>query len=388
MKILLNNGCSYSKPSITPKNWETKSASLKVKWLITYRFYDPQFQKPKQINIKGMNSFLGLEDRQNETRRLLSHELGRLKAGYNPFYKSDSHSLRESSNGELTLIKGLKLALNGASVSETTKRDLKYAVTLFERAINFYSWQHLRLKDVSRRHIKSMLENASKSNDRFNKNRSYLMILLNVLLEEEVIDYNFARDIKKKKTVKTIRKTLSQTEREQVDVYLMENYPSFHRFLHIFYHSGSRISELIKIKESDVDLSEQRFKVIIQKGGLYKEVWKVIKDVALPYWKAVLEEASKGQFLFSKDLKPGNVCIKSYQIDKRWYRLVKKPLGIEADFYSLKHLHTTEVVDHLGNNVAAKHNSHTNTAMVTQIYDVKSKMRDDETIKTLNNPFA
>jgi hypothetical protein len=69
-------------------------------------------------------------------------------------------------------------------------------------------------------------------------------------------------------------------------------------------------------------------------------------------------------------------------------RLVKKKLGIQADFYSLKHLHTTEVVDLLNEVEAAKHNEHASTAMVVGIYDVRKTEREHEKMKRLGNKFA
>jgi hypothetical protein len=62
-------------------------------------------------------------------------------------------------------------------------------------------------------------------------------------------------------------------------------------------------------------------------------------------------------------------------------------LNITADLYSIKHLHTTEVVELLSDVDAAKHNSHRDTNMVNSVYDVKRKDRTNTRIKTLNNSF-
>src|SRR4030095_17139003 len=110
-------------------------------------------------------------------------------------------------------------------------------------------------------------------------------------------------------------------------------------------------------------------------------------DSAMPVWTEVMEDCDKGDYLFTRGLKPGRTAIKSYQIGKRWYRHVKKKLNITADFYSIKHLHTTEVVDLLSDVDAAKHNDHKGTKMVNTVYDVKRKDRTNGKIKTLNNPF-
>jgi len=190
------------------------------------------------------------------------------------------------------------------------------------------------------------------------------MILFSALAEIELVPLNYLRDIKKKKVVKKIRETLTLKQRQIVNDYLLSNYPEFHRFLHIFFHSGARISELIRLKAKDVELENQRFKITILKGASYKEVWKTIKDIAMPYWIDAINSATKEDYVFSKGLNTGTTLIQPYLINKRWNRLVKKKLNITADFYSIKHLHTTEVVELLNDKEAAQHNSHTFTTMV------------------------
>lgn len=65
-----------------------------------------------------------------------------------------------------------------------------------------------------------------------------------------------------------------------------------------------------------------------------------------------------------------------------------KPLfGEVADFYSLKHLNTTEVAGEVGEILAAKHNSHT-VEVLKRHYDVYGKDRETELLKSLRNKFA
>jgi integrase len=385
MKIHVLNGCSHSKLSVNPKNWETKSAKTNLDWFITYRFYDPSFPKPKLVMLKGMNSYKSLADRQIETIRLIKQELESLADGYNPFQKK---TLAASTDEKRTIIEALNYAFTKTVVADLTRRDIKYSITQFDKAITVLGLEQMSISEVTRKHVKLILDESSSSNDRFNKNRSGLMILFSILTELEMVNTNFVRDVKRKKTVKKIRQILTPAERVIVDNHLKVNHPEFHRFLHIFFHSGARISELIRLKVQEVDLSNQRFKVTILKGRQYVETWKTIKDVALPYWDEVLKSSTINQYVFSRGLVPGDVCIKPYQIDKRWNRLVKKKLNIEADFYSLKHLHTTEVVELLDDVQAAKHNSHTNTAMVNSVYDVRATGRKANQVKTLNNSFT
>ncbi len=388
--ITLPNNCTCSKLAVSPRNWYTKNAKFNNDWYIMYRFYDPRYPKPKQVMVKGMNQYKKLLERQEATKKCLSDELDRLVSGSNnPFIrevnKIDSIVILTK---ETTIVEALRHAKEKVSVSDSTNRDLKYLIIHLEKAVKALSLQAYQISKVSRKIIKVLLEEISTTPDRFNKNRSNLMILFSELCEAEAIDINPVRDIKKKKVVKHIRDVLTIDERIRVNKFLEEGFPTFHRFLHIFFHSGARISELLRVTYSDIDLANQRYKVVIRKGRNYTEVWKTIKDVALPYWNAVMAECCKGDYLFSIGLRPGQIQIKPYQVTKRWYRLVKKKLGIEADFYSLKHLHTTEVVDLLSEKDAAKHNEHTSTAMVVGIYDVKRDNRQHNKVRSLNNKFA
>lgn len=383
MKIQLQNGCSHSKLSVNPSNWNTKKAKIGVNWFINYRFYDSRFPKPKQIKIQGMNSFKTLIERQKETLRLIDEECKALQNGYNPFSIPNNSAL-----DSLSFIDALKLAIEKVSVAEVTKRDIKSSMAKFEFAITQLNWVQLSISDVSRKHIRQILDVSSNTDDRFNKHRSYLMILISVLCELELVSFNYVRDIKKRKVVKYLRQVLTDEERTTVNEYLLVEYPEFHRFLHIFFHSGARISELMRLKVSDIDLPRKRFKMVIKKGTSYREVWKTIKNIAMPFWIELIKDANESDFVFSKGLKPGSIEIQPYQINKRWYRLVKKKFNIKADFYSLKHLHTTEVVEFLGINEAAKHNGHTSTSMVSKVYDINRANREEASIASLNNKFA
>jgi len=71
MKKHLTNGCSHSEFTVKPTDWHTKKAKISFNWYIKYRFYDPSQAKPKQVMLKGMNSFKSLIERQEETKRLL-----------------------------------------------------------------------------------------------------------------------------------------------------------------------------------------------------------------------------------------------------------------------------------------------------------------------------
>ena len=77
--------------------------------------------------------------------------------------------------------------------------------------------------------------NDNLSVHRFNKYRSYLMILFKELLELEIIEINPIRDLSKRKTIKKLRELLSDKEGERIDKYLKLNFYTFWRFMIIFF---------------------------------------------------------------------------------------------------------------------------------------------------------
>jgi len=137
-------------------------------------------------------------------------------------------------------------------------------------------------------------------------------------MEMEAIEHDPVTPIKKQGTTKRIRPTLTKEERATVNRHLKAKYYTLWRFMHIFFHSGSRESELMRLKKEDVNLKRQQFKVMVKKGGVYREEWRTIKDIIVPLWMEVYNEAKAGQVLFSKFMRPGAVFINLWQITRRW----------------------------------------------------------------------
>lgn len=398
--LQLPNGCSCSRPTVFPKNWENGGPSmLKLKWYIQYWFRDPNFsdQWPngRPTKIKGMNEFKTLAERRAATKLLLKQQLELLNEGYNPITKTINRPiLNEYDIDPYTpFADAINKAASRISCEKSTREDLASAIKYITKAAIHADIHNASVSSIRTKHLLMLLDVAGTIKKRYtahtyNKYRTYLMMLFKVLVQLGAADNNPVRDIEKKATLKKIRQTLSANERALVDTHLHENYYQFWRLLHIFYHSGSREVELLKVKKEDVSIELQHVKYTIKKGKQYKQVLRPIKDIALPLWKELYEMASPGDYIFSVGLVPGKSCIRRDQITRRWREHVKKKLDIQADFYSLKHLHTTEVVEALNVQEAAKMNAHTSTAMVVSIYDVNRKSREFEQLRTADVPFV
>lgn len=358
----LPNGCSCSQIQVHPKNWESSAAPLKKRWYIYYRFYDPnfrsnpKFKKGKLKMIESMNKYRTLAERQAAVRIILEDEWDLLKnASYNPITETMVEEVKEERQYEIhpktPCAKALRQCQEQLKKARATVLDIKSMMNYVEKAIADLRYGSISIQDLSRKHLRAILDYMPKikpefSPDRFNKYRSYLMILFEELMELEAVESNPVTGIKKKPTIKRIRERMATEDRKPVSDHLQSvNYP-FWRFMNIFFHSGAREVELINLRRKDVDLKNQRYKITIQKGHLGRQEWKPIKNIALPFWKEAIGEERfqvfrKGNIpaeLLKKydakelaTLKPGDVDLKYRRFKVVKHKRRKEPTVIWRD---------------------------------------------------------
>ncbi len=398
--ITLPNGCRCSEPKVTPSNWKAQTPKSLTNWIIHYRFYDPTFDKPAQIKIRsGINLVKDPAERRAMAKSLIEDELHKLRElGYNPITNTFITPLEceYEIDPETPFIAALWKALDKLPVVKDTRKDMKSVVNGVKKAALQLRFDQLPINKISRRHIKMILDRCSKNNARwsarrYNMYRSYLLMIFKELVELEAVTANPIRDISKMKEIKRLRPVLSDAQRVKIDEHLAKVDVRFQAFVHLFFHSGGRLKELVQVQAKSVDHVKQTYKAVVRKGTAVKEVERTIKDVALPYWKVFLEGTTSEDYLFGIDFLPAKKHMISDTITRRWQRLVKNPktgLGINIDLYSLKHLNTSETVDQIGDKGAAGQNAHTSTQMVATVYDVRRVDREHEQRKKVNNKFA
>lgn len=378
--IFLPNNCHCTTLKVTPKNWK-QLRTIKGSWYIHYRFYDPIRGEKLRI-VKGMNKFKDIKQRKIITEELIREETANLMAGYNPFLNnkiapeglSEYTSLFDAFEQSLEKIK--------VRVQQNTYLDVKSSLKFLKKAAKKLGYQSLLISEFRRKHLREMLDVATKNKtaSTFNRYKKNMGIILGELVELDLVDVNYATIIRKRKTIRGIKQILTDKERRKIDDYTKEHYPEFNRFIHIFFHSGARITELLRVKVKDVDIDNQLFLVTILKGNRPFEAVKAIKGVALPYWKDLIKGANDDDYIFSVGLEPGAEKIRGEQLTRRWKRQVKKELGINKDLYSLKHLHSDEVAKIRDINTARSLNDHT-SLRTKNIYAVGERIRELERVK-------
>ena len=279
--ILLPFSCHCTELKVVPNNWANKNSSLKKDWYIYYRFYDPNYKEHpklkqgKLVVIKRMNQFKTILERQESTRVIILQELEKLKIkAFNPITSKNLQdgSLELEIEPSTPFCKSLLMAEKRISASPTTKRDLKSILKFVSNSATQLGYSDIPIKSISRKHLKQLLAHIEmvygESAHRYNKIRSYLMILFNELVELEACEINPIRDLSKKKSIQRVRALPNIENRETINKYLQQNHYRFWLFMHIFFHSGARLTEIMKVKRTDVNLTNQSFKITIQKGTI------------------------------------------------------------------------------------------------------------------------
>lgn len=402
--FLLPNDCKWSGFHVFPPNWKTSKAKRSINWYADYNFIDPQhfdkYPKGKSIRLKrGINQFKTLEERRVAIDKLLEETEVLLKNGYNPITeklvklnKPDKSVPEYSNNAEILpitpFIQAFRIALDNSTNVKECIADMRSVVNSIESAATKLSYLNIPIGEIEVKHIKRCLDLCHKTNPKFsakryNKAKAYLSSLFRYLIQEGATQGNMARAVNPMKEETTRILYFKDDEIERIKNHLWTYNRPFYNFMMMFYFSGGRIKEFMRLKGRDVDMVEQTYTTIVKKG---KSRWvsRTIRNVAISFWKEQLKDCGPDDFVFSINLLPGATEINSKQVTRRWRTHVQIPLGIETTFYKLKHLNTDRTLKAVGAKMAAGQNAHVSTKMVEQVYAYNEKKRIHESLKELD----
>ena len=376
-------GCSYTKLWVSPANWQKATKKdLDKDWYVQCIFFDPRYEKkyPKGFPYrKKANKPQTIEERKALISFLLKNIPQQFNNGYNPITKKYMNLRDEGLYPDLIFIEAFKRALEIKSGTKSHLYNMKRAIERLEEASEALGMQYIKIKDLRRVDLKRMLDWLQLPDKYYNRFVIYFSSLYRELIEYECCESNITRDIYPKKTFKEPRLVLEKNELDKIREHLEETHPEFYRYMMIFLYSGARNTELFRLQRKDVDLDKQEFVILLEKGGQYKRCTKVILNPALEYWKEVCEECqSPDDYLFALNFVPSKKMGHTEIVTRFWKRNVKDKLGIEADFYALKHY----MLDNLDSDTAMLLASHTNKN-TTAIYQVNKAKKDREMLKQL-----
>jgi site-specific recombinase XerD len=114
------------------------------------------------------------------------------------------------------------------------------------------------------------------------------MMLFKELLEYSAVKNNIIRDISKRKHIVEPRRALTEEERKIIKEEMPKVNYRFWLFINIFFHSGMRTTEFIRMKIKDIDLQKQTLKVLSKKGKNYRITYRPIKNNAVKFFDEYL----------------------------------------------------------------------------------------------------
>lgn len=391
--LQLPAGCYVEEFKISPAD-----RSMDKDWFVYYTFIDPEFPNGFRRQIRGMNRFKTLKGREEAAKVAIDEEIEILMEGFNPFKGKIIVAVNADVTPDTPFIQALQICFKKIKGVKGTLVDIQSVIKGTAEAAEKLGIDRMPIKSVSRKYFKMIFEQCKIDNPRFSDNRQnvyrkWLKKLYDELIEMEAVETNPLVFIRKEKIVKKKRVMPTDEQRTLISNYLRKNFYNFWRAVQIFFASGSRETELMKVKMGDIDLQHQQCKYLVLKGKQAIEVMRPISDAVLYLWEELVSESSdKEEHLLSYELKPGIKISSTEALSKRWRRHVKEELGIDVDLYALKYLNTTEIMDKLDQEYnpakeVQKLTAHTTEAMIVKIYDTKNKQRKDDKIKKVGSTF-
>ncbi|HUZ60275.1 MAG TPA: tyrosine-type recombinase/integrase [Hanamia sp.] len=313
--------------------------------------------------------------------------------GYNPIARKFFVEHACGIDPKTGFIDALWKAYKLLKYEKATLTDVRSLIRFLEIAAKKMGIERMEIQSVKRRHLRQMLDMIGEykkgwSAYSYNNSRAYLMGLFKKLMGEDAVDTNPVTDIPKQVVTQKLKTLLTPLERSRIDRYLLEVEPDYRQLVQIFFHSGSRKTEMVRLKVHDVNLERQVFQLFIKKGGRPKEVLRPIKDIAMEFWVKQLKDTSLDDYVFSSNFKPGKTKTTTKRIGEKWKEYVKEDLGINKDFYVLKHTNLDETADILDAEAAAKMAGHTTTVITLKHYLVNEEERKMAKLRKGNNQFA
>jgi len=263
--LVLKNGCWISQPTFMPKNWESSRASMSEAWYFEYNFHDPNFKEKykrgKRIRIKsGINRIKNREQRQDAMRFLYENELNLLQVQhFNPITKKFSpddtivetqiqdikqKELSEESPIRETFLFALRKKWNCYADKDVQIDVFSYVKRLYKSAVRL-GLELKRTDDFKRKDLLNILDGTPLTDSSFNHCLGYIKSIFNELVLYELMEYNPADLIPRRKTGKQkdhneARDGITQTEREKIANHLVKVDYRFFLFVNIFFYSGGR----------------------------------------------------------------------------------------------------------------------------------------------------
>jgi integrase len=349
-----------------------QKAALNKDWYVRYSFRNPKTGKlVRQVNIKaGANSFKDMPSRYHVLKIMKESLLIVLKEGFNPYKDSTTliQYLETRLDGKETpkAKKEVQIAQKPEEDSLSIEKSFKLVLDTKKKVLNANSF--VRFKSRVNRFEIWVLKNGFKKNDSIksitkknvihylntvlqdssprnrNNSRTDLGSFFQTLMDNDVIQDNFVKQINVLKAVPERNKTYTPTQLTDIFDYLREHDPLLQLFVEFVSYNFLRPIEVCRLKIGDVDLIDK--KIYVRAKNQPVKI-KIIPEVLISEIPD-LSNFDKDDYLFTQTGIGGKWDTE--ESNKRDYftkqfKKVKDKLGLSINYglYSFRHTFITKL---------------------------------------------
>ena len=402
----LNGNCRYGKMTIYPPDYKSgRKSLLKKEWYIKYRFYDDNLKKSKQVVIKGgVNTLEDVDQRKEEIEDIKKKEIDALEnRGWNPIFGHSKIPYLDPENKVLNkftpLIPALKEALKLLQViPDTIEKEYKPILNAIEAACKALGLDDTGVFDITLKNLYQIANEAATktvkgekttefSGQKFNRIKKVLRRLYSELLLLEVVPANLPMSMpRKKEDAKKKKLPYTANEMELINMKLKEESPELWLYVRIFFHSGARSTEMLRVKRKDVDFDRQIITYLVLKGKKYEYKDRPLLNIAVELWQKACQGATPDQYIFGEGLRPSDQPMTKNALKLRYSRFCKKH-KLPNTMYIFKHMHTTEMIKQIGITKTAGMNAESER-MVREHYDLEHEKTKHKEMIGVDVPFV
>jgi len=364
----------FSKPKIY-----TAKGNLNKRWYVYFSFRHPKTGKLKRLTpfYGNANKYKTKEERLEVLTIYRKTLLKLLKLGYNPF--EDNSALYEKLNKRkkspkpaktpITNVQGISIANSEEANTEkqlSISEAFQFGLKLKEKVVgertlkdyenkvgSFLRWLESNHTDIAtvdklnknlfQRYLNDILARSSPRNR--NNYRTDLSSVLQVLADNEIIQENFVKDIKKLNAKPERHKTYSSKTENDIFNYLKKKDPILLLFIKFYAYAFMRPIEVCRIRVKDINVKDRTVQFKAKNSKLKT---KILPQILLEDLPDLSKFRPNSLFFTPKKIGGKWDASENSRRDhfsKRFKKVVKDHFNLGTDYglYSFRHTFVTKL---------------------------------------------
>ncbi|MCO7184275.1 site-specific integrase [Tenacibaculum sp. XPcli2-G] len=338
----------FSEPKLyIPKIKGTNKPNINKPWHIWYYYRNPfTGAMDKIIEKRGLNRVKTITERKRIGNALKKARLRLLQEGYSPFEEKQEEILDKKS---YTISEALELALNEKNKvwAEKTRHGNSSMYNIFVKWVTGKKLANKDIDQLTKRHIIIFLNHISDTSSNTTRNNFKRLIssLLSQLVADDILSYNFVKDIPSLKAKPEKNQPFTIQQLEAIKNYLIKNDKYLYQYMKLVIYALMRPVEICRLKVKDIDLRNNT--ILFAETKTERANILIIEPLKEVFQKMNLENYNADDFLFTKKEIPGKWNVKKEssknEFFSRRFKKLKDDIGEEINLndnhsiYSARH---------------------------------------------------